>query len=203
MTLDLAHRVNGITRSFSSWLRQAIGGSAARPVLQQYGIDDDTADEESLLKIGQLITDVGYYAPAVAMAQASSCPFVVGHFNEGNPWDGPHKGLATHILDLAYLWGNYEEKMDGKSRGVAEALSTDIISFVWGNDSLPVFNGQLPRKVVVYGPSTEDEKKEVLNWDDEKAKRKTNIFDLGKQAGGLDRLLEALLSFCWQKEAPS
>ncbi|KAJ4328059.1 hypothetical protein N0V84_001427 [Fusarium piperis] len=94
-----------------------------------YNISDNTADEESLLSITQAITDVGYYAVSVKLAESFPGDCVLGHFNEQNPWDGVHTGRANHILDIAYLWGNYEETYDNQNRRVAKSLAEDVLSF--------------------------------------------------------------------------
>ncbi|RSM10929.1 hypothetical protein CDV31_007057 [Fusarium ambrosium] len=140
--LNLSARQQGITTSFRAHLIKALGQTAASKVLDHYNIRDNTPDEESLLIITQAITDVGYYALSVKLAESFPGDAVLGHFNEPNPWDGVHVGRANHILDVAYLWGNYDEKYGPENRRVARSLAEDVLSFVNGGNSLPVFAGE-------------------------------------------------------------
>lgn len=151
-------------------------------------------DEESLLSIAQAITDVGYYALSVKYAESFPGDSVLGHFNEPNPWDGVHAGRANHILDIAYLFGNYEERYGPQNKLVARSLAEDVLSFVYGVNDLPVFG--VEKKVVVYGPGSDGVSRQILRWDDRAVMRDGTVFELAKEAGGLGKLLQALLSFC-------
>lgn len=172
-----------------------MGEREASRVLDHYSIRDNTPDEESLLSIAQAITDVGYYALSVKFADSFPGDSVLGHFNEPNPWDGVHAGRANHILDIAYLFGNYEERLGPQNRGVAKSLAEDVLSFVHGGDGLPIF-GKEEKKVIVYGPGIDGVSRQILRWDDKAARRDGAIFELAKEVGGLGKLLQALLSFC-------
>ncbi|EEU43385.1 uncharacterized protein NECHADRAFT_82612 [Fusarium vanettenii 77-13-4] len=192
--LNLRSRQQGITASFRTHLIKTLGQIAASRVLYHYKIRKDTPDEESLLSIAQAITDVGYYALSVKYAESFPGDSILGHFNEPNPWDGVHAGRANHILDIAYLFGNYDERLGPQNRRVARSLAEDILSFVCRGDDFPVFG--LEKKVVVYGPGVDGVSRQILRWDDGAARRDGTIFDLAKEAGGLGKLLQALLSFC-------
>lgn len=193
--LNLRPRQQGITSSFRTHLIKSLGESAASRVAANYNISDNTPDEESLLAIAQAITDVGYYALSVKFAESFPGDCVLGHFNEQNPWDGVHSGRANHILDIAYLWGNYDEKYGDHNRRVAKSLAGDVLSFIHKVDDLPVF-GLKEKKVVAYGPGIDGVSREILRWDDRGARRDSTIFELAREAGGLGKLLQALLSFC-------
>ncbi|KAM6529840.1 hypothetical protein FALCPG4_007966 [Fusarium falciforme] len=192
--LNLRTRQQGITTSFRTHLIKTLGKTEASKVLDRYSIRDDTPDEESLLSIAQAITDVGYYALSVKYAESFPGDSVLGHFNEPNPWDGVHAGRANHVLDIAYLFGNYEERYGPQNKLVARSLAEDVLSFVYGVNDLPVFG--VEKKVVVYGPGSDGVSRQILRWDDGAATRNGTIFDLAKEAGGLGKLLQALLSFC-------
>ncbi|KAH7124573.1 Alpha/Beta hydrolase protein [Dactylonectria macrodidyma] len=198
--IDLGTRLNGITEAFRLFLINGLGDKAACKILDHYGITQGVTDEESLINIGQLLTDVGYYAPLVKVGEAHPAPFILGHFNERNPWDGIHQGRASHILDIAYLWGNYGDRYGRQNKAVAKALAEDVISFVWGQDVLPRFNDD-SKRVVVYGPADGDVSRQVLDWRDEKTRRSVSIFELAELSGGLDKLLDVLLAFCWDNES--
>ncbi|RSL57797.1 hypothetical protein CEP54_008145 [Fusarium duplospermum] len=193
--LSLHSRQQGITTSFQTHLIKTLGQTAASKVLDHYNIRDNTPDEESLLSITQAITDVGYYALSVKFAESFPGDCVLGHLNEPNPWDGVHTGWANHILDIAYLWGNYDEKYGQENRHVARSLAEDVLSFVNGGDNLPAFGAE-EKKVVVYGPGIDGVSRQILRWNDGATARDGTIFELAKEVGGLGKLLEALLSFC-------
>ncbi|RTE70156.1 hypothetical protein BHE90_015446 [Fusarium euwallaceae] len=193
--LNLSARQQGITTSFRAHLIRTLGQTPASKVLDHYNIRDNTPDEESLLIITQAITDVGYYALSAKLAESFPGDVVLGHFNEPNPWDGVHVGRANHILDVAYLWGNYDEKYGPESRLVARALAEDVLSFVNGGDSLPAFAGE-EKNVVVYGPGIDGVSRQILRWDDRATARDSAIFKVAKEVGGLGKLLHALVSFC-------
>lgn len=192
--------MNGITEAFRLFLIDGLGDTAACKILDHYGILQGGVDEDSLINITQLLTDAGYYAPLVKMGEAYPAPFIFGHFNERNPWPGIHQGRANHVLDIAYLWGNYEERYGGQNKAVAKALAGDVISFVWGQDVLPRFSAD-GKRVVVYGPADDDVSRQVLDWREEKTGRNVSIFELAELAGGLDKLLNVLIAFCWGKES--
>ncbi|KAI8663429.1 Carboxylic ester hydrolase [Fusarium keratoplasticum] len=192
--LNLRARQQGITTSFRTHLIKTLGKTEASRVLDHYSIRDDTPDEESLLSIAQAITDVGYYALSVKYAESFPGDSVLGHFNEPNPWDGVHAGRANHILDIAYLFGNYEERYGPQNKLVARSLAEDVLSFVYGVNDLPVFG--VEKKVVVYGPGSDGVSRQILRWDDRAVMRDGTVFELAKEAGGLGKLLQALLSFC-------
>ncbi|RSL94914.1 hypothetical protein CEP52_012376 [Fusarium oligoseptatum] len=193
--LNLSARQQGITTSFRAHLIETLGQTPASKVLDHYNIRDNTPDEESLLIITQAITDVGYYALSVKLAESFPGDAVLGHFNEPNPWDGVHVGRANHILDVAYLWGNYDEKYGPESRLVARGLAEDVLSFVNGGDSLPAFTGE-EKNVVVYRPGIDGVSRQILRWDDRATARDSAIFKVAKEVGGLGKLLHALVSFC-------
>jgi hypothetical protein len=54
-------------------------------------------------------------------------------FNCPNPWEGPWKGYATHILDIIFALLNYTEHLDNRQRNGVERLAKDMITFVHGD----------------------------------------------------------------------
>jgi hypothetical protein len=67
-----------------------------------------------------------------------------------------YEGRASHLLDTAYLWGNYNQTYPRRCWAVARLFAEDVVGFVTGQENLPVFNavGEEAR-VRVYGPSAE------------------------------------------------
>ncbi|KAJ5636954.1 Alpha/Beta hydrolase protein [Penicillium longicatenatum] len=54
------------------------------------------------------------------------------NFNCPNPWDGPWKGHATHILDIAFVLQNYAEYLSRGQQLSAERFAADLTTFVNG-----------------------------------------------------------------------
>lgn len=135
-----------------------------------------------------------FFAPVVVMAGHWPGFATVGLFNEHNPWEGPYKAQANHLLDVAYTWGNYNEVYKKDSWTVARALAESVISFTCGKDSLPQFdNGG--RLVTIFGPSEERISSIVISIDEVMARRNRDIFRLARAVGGLDMLLDIAQGF--------
>ena len=151
----LGQRKVGISRSFITSLTATLREHPAeiKAVLEAYGILPDTTDDAGLVGILRFATDIGFYAPAIAFARGWpwSTNVYVYHFNQPNPWDGPFKGEATHILDVAFLFQNYNEYLSGDEKAVAKAFAEHLIKFVNGKEPFPVFTGG-KGGAMVYGP---------------------------------------------------
>jgi len=158
-----------------------------------YGIQAKTNDSEALEAITQFITDIAFYAPSVRIAESWPGAAFLGHFNERNPWDGPYKGKTNHLLDVAYLWGNYNQSYTRQNWTVARALAENVVSFVSEKDHLPEFKAK--RLVTVYGPSEEDISSQTVAWDSKETGRNPAIFQLAEELGGLDKLLDVAQGF--------
>lgn len=174
-------------------MTKSLGIDAASVLLSSYQISPSTPDAEALLAIVQFITDISFYAPSVTLAEMWPGPVMLGHFNERNPWDGIYKGRANHLLDTAFLWGNYNQRYENANWTVARAMAEDVVSFTSNSDDLPLFENK--KQVTVYGPSEEGiaRKTSVLGGED--TQRNSVIFDLADKVGGLDTLLEAMVNF--------
>lgn len=181
-------------------VRKSLGPEAACKLLWFYDISEDTPDSKALLSIIQFVTDISFYAPAVKLAGSWPGPSYLGHFNERNPFEGLYKGRASHLLDTAYMWGNYNQKYTKQNWIVARAMAENLVSFVNGTDNLPVFNGSSgdvdgKKLVTVYGPSEENVSSKVEQLGTEATCRNHRIFGLANEIGGLDVLLDAMVAF--------
>ncbi|KAJ5831956.1 hypothetical protein N7474_000267 [Penicillium riverlandense] len=78
-------------------------------ILNAYGITEDTPDETATSSILNYINGIALFAPTLSFARGWFFSAFVYYFNEGNPWEGPMKGRANHILDRAYLFQNFRE----------------------------------------------------------------------------------------------
>ncbi|KAJ6133836.1 hypothetical protein N7523_000158 [Penicillium sp. IBT 18751x] len=146
------------TKRFISAARQVLApypGEAER-LLNAYGISMDTPDEQSIFSILNFISDIMCHAAALSFARGWSGNAYVYHFNEGNPWDGPWKGRANHILDTAYLFQNFTEYLSPEQRAVGTAFAEDFFKYCHGIKPWPTITPGNIRdgfSARVYGPS--------------------------------------------------
>lgn len=172
--------------------------AAAAELFSSYSITPSTPDEEALLSILRFSTEISFYAPARAFAQGwpntKDNKFFLYHFNEGIPWPGRFQGEAGHILDVSYLFQNYNEHLPEGGKKLARQYAEDFINFVNGEDPWPpVQNGKLGARV--YGPSTEGViAKYVEDGKPENVGRTDRALKLGEMVG-FDNILEAFQNF--------
>lgn len=94
-----------------------------------------------MLSILRFATEIGFYACTRAVAtgwpKSASNRVFLYHFNEGNPWEGRFRGEAGHILDVAFLFQNYNHEMGEGPRAVARKFGEDFVTFVNGEQPWP------------------------------------------------------------------
>ena len=170
-------------------------------ILKAYGINqpveanghDDNANYIQILRFCQ---DVMFYAPAVTIAREwTSGNAYLYHFNEPNPWDGPWKGYASHILDIAFLFQNFNSYLGLPQQKLAKTFGADIVRFVYGQARWTKFEtgATLDKAVsIVYGPSKQFGAVSVVRSEQEV--HSAVIWDL-MQKFGADKLLDATEAF--------
>ncbi|KAL1602608.1 hypothetical protein SLS60_006024 [Paraconiothyrium brasiliense] len=130
--MGLASRVQNLAPTLYTSFSASLGAATATAVLEAYGIGPNTSDDVALQSTIYLATDIVYAAPALSFARAWSGKTYAYHFNEGNPWDGQFKGMATHMLDAAFLFQNYNERMNKGAKVVAQEFARAFLAFVNG-----------------------------------------------------------------------
>jgi carboxylesterase type B len=130
--IGLAQRKAGIASALRSSLHANMSTSAADSLLQAYNIHLSANDDEAMKLIFDLATDIAYVAPALAYARSFPGKTYYYHFNEPNPWDGVFKGCSTHMLDIAFLFQNFNEHMSPEVQKVAIDLAIDFVKFANG-----------------------------------------------------------------------
>ncbi|KAK3686804.1 hypothetical protein LTR37_019437 [Vermiconidia calcicola] len=196
--LRFGHRKKGCADAFCKSITNTLGSSnsgTAEKLLSGYGLKPDLGDDEGFFKILQVANDLNFYIPTLALAQNLSkhMETYMYRFNQPNPWEGPWKGHATHILDLTFLLQNFNEYLDESQRGSAEQFAKDVIRFVNGQDPWTAWkrSGESQGEAKVLGPN---EKMEVVEDVPEKVERRSIILDLAREVG-LDKLNDALNAF--------
>ncbi|KAF2444556.1 carboxylesterase [Karstenula rhodostoma CBS 690.94] len=101
-------------------------------ILDAYGITPSISDDIALKHTINLATDILYATSALYYARAWPGKRYVYHFNEGNPWEGQFKGMATHMLDAACLFQNYNHETGEHGKDVAGTLANGFIAFTNG-----------------------------------------------------------------------
>lgn len=190
----LSHRKKDIAKAFCTSINNSFSSepSVAQAIFQSYNIEPATPDEPAMMSIIQFGTDINYFAPAVAYAEGWPGTAYYYQFNEPNPWDGPFKGYATHALDVAYLFQNFNEKLTAEQQAVAKAFAEDVVRFA---------NGEAPWKAFtkkeggtrVYGPSSIQTAAIVQDKGVGKT-RKDTVYSLAEKVG-LDGLGAAWVAF--------
>jgi len=122
----------------------------------------------------------------VTIAAAWGSNAYVYHFNEPNPWEGPWKGEATHVLDVAFLFQNYNDYLSEAQRRSAQTLAEDLIEFLYGRAPFPSWTRE-QGGAKVYGPPVQ-QAQFVSGTSAEAYGRRNNIFELVAAGADLDSL---------------
>ncbi|KAJ6040854.1 uncharacterized protein N7446_003830 [Penicillium canescens] len=120
----------GVAEAFYDSFTRSLGSEdRAIQVSKAYNISEALSDEKALENILNFAQDLKFFFPVLCYAHCWSGRAYVFHFNEPNTWDGPLKGHANHILDVAYLFQNYNEHVTDRQRAVATQFAEDLILF--------------------------------------------------------------------------
>ncbi|KAH7230340.1 carboxylesterase-like protein [Fusarium solani] len=197
--LGLLVRKDGIAEAFRNSATRSLADypDALAPLLEHYSLSESAtkmlSDDESLLNILKFISDAAFYMPLTEFAAKIPNDAFVFAFNEPNPWDGLFKGHASHILDVAFLFQNYNEYLSEEQRASAKSFGVDVITFVNGEAPWKAFNrGQ--HGVAVY---CNGGRKYYEPADPEKISRDTFILKLAtKENGpGMKRVMQVFTDF--------
>ena len=189
--LRLAHRKKDIASAFCEAMSSSLfshPGLADR-LCSSYELDRSTPDDAAFEKVLRVANDVNFYIPTLTLAQNLSTAGVntfMYRFNEPNPWEGPWKGHATHIIDIIFLLQNFNEFLGEEQKAMAEEFGRDVVSFI---------NGKAPwtewKKAKMLGP---EGKTEIIDDEPPKVGRRDIMLELGKEVG-LDTLSQAFDGF--------
>ena len=106
-------------------------------LLKAYRLDGESPKKDKEDRMLILGSELRFYLPALAAYRGwKACspprPASRYHFHVPNPIDGPHKGLAAHELDVAYLLQNFDPHFSDKDRKIARAMQDQFIKYVHG-----------------------------------------------------------------------
>lgn len=171
---------------------------AAR-ILDTYEISEDTPDEKALWSVLTFITDASFHAAALSFARGWKGNAYVYHFNEGNPWDGPYKGRANHILDTAYFFQNFREHLSPEQQEVCTTFAEDFFKFCHGPAPWPAITlGDLDSgfSARVYGTSARGTTARMIKeaFGEDNNMRRRILFDCASNVS-LDELVKVVTTF--------
>ncbi|KAH8817486.1 putative carboxylesterase [Xylogone sp. PMI_703] len=153
VAIFLGGRKPGIGKAFSEFLKNRFSHEpkAVESALSAYGISPHISDDEAFLHVLQFATDIAFLAPVYTYAKAWPGNAYVYHFNEPNPWDGPWKGQTGHILDVAFLFMNFEDSLTDEQKEIGKAFAENFIKFFNGHTPWPAFKQDEPSALVIGG----------------------------------------------------
>ncbi|KAG8631488.1 hypothetical protein KVT40_000628 [Elsinoe batatas] len=194
MFLHLGRHKQGIASKFIANAEKTLSAGSAKRLVDIYGLDPSTEDEKAFLQVLRFANDIAFYAPTKAYAShfaAAGKDTFVYRFNAPNPWPGQFHGEATHILDIAYLFQNFNEVLpSNKEREVARRMAEVFIDFTVGKAPVEKRTKE-GGKAIVFGKESVD----VVDDLPEMTDRRKAFEDLGNEIGfsKLDGTLGSLM----------
>ncbi|KUJ23279.1 alpha/beta-hydrolase [Mollisia scopiformis] len=185
LSFMLGPRKFGLARTFCDSIEKTFAAQpgAAEKLRHTYKITPDLSDSVALRNVLQFATDIGFFATGVTWARGWPGKAWMYHFNELNPWDGEWKGESGHVLDVAYLFQNFDEHLAQAEQAVAKQFAGDFINFMNGETRWPLFESG-NEGAMTYGPSSDGKCSEYVEGiTSEKSGRKNTIFELADSVG--------------------
>ncbi|CAH0003205.1 unnamed protein product [Clonostachys byssicola] len=127
-------------------------------ILSDYQINEAVSDDAAFHRIVALLTDVGFYAPLEIAVRGwpNTHGRYLYHFNAPNPFSGPLQGKASHVLDVAYAFQNYNDYLSPSDVGVARDFALAIVRFVYkGQPGWPAWSDDALGDPGVFGYTTD------------------------------------------------
>lgn len=202
----IAARTDILPKSLGDNLKASldpVDPSLAPAIISGYGLDVNatTNTPESLEAVLRVATDICFALGARAFASTwseggSDTESFLYRFNLPNPWDGPWKGHATHILDIAVVLQNYRERLAPGQQQASDRFTKHVISFVNGGSPWPAYQHGSAEGAMVYFAAEQgdnDESRFVAHETPETVDRRDIILRLTQPV--LDKVMEAWEGF--------
>ncbi|KEF60618.1 uncharacterized protein A1O9_02179 [Exophiala aquamarina CBS 119918] len=144
---------NEIAKRFHNFASRTLCGfpSVVEELERVYNITTETADDAALDNILEWTTDIGFYLPAITIAHTWPGKSYLYHLNEVNPWEGPKRGKAAHIMDVILLFQNFQESLSQDQQAQGKRFAENTICFIAGSDPFPSCQAE-SNGAMVYGP---------------------------------------------------
>lgn len=183
--MGLASQMQNLGAKLYASFSASLGAASATAMLDAYGITPSTLDDVAMRRAMDLATDILYAAPALSYARAWPGKKYAYHFNEGNPWEGQFEGMSTHLLDAAFLFQNFNEKMGENGKYIARALAKGTIAFANGAEPWKSYD-EVAGNVKVFGGLEMERMTRRNGWNDGRRDMLFRLAGVGKV--NLDRL---------------
>lgn len=181
LSLFIGHRKTGIASAFTSHIRGTLPSSAAEKILEIYNITSDSSDDDAFAKILDFGNDVAFYLPTLSYATAFTAKATKTYmyrFNATNPWEGPWKGKSNHIIDVTFLFQNYNAFLDEGRQKTAEAFGEAFLKWVNGKEPWEAWTAKNGRAMVF-----EDTATKIVPDTPEETGRRGRFLELVKEVG--------------------
>jgi carboxylesterase type B len=192
----ICHRKLSIAQSFPVLFLKSLPQdhqSDAKSLLEAYSITSSASDDEAFASVLQLANDICFHAPTMAIANSWKGDSYVYFFNEPNPRNGPYKGEATHVLDVAYLFQNFNDQLPAAQQGVASAFAGDFVKFITGEAPWSRYDAN-KGGVKIYDVRNEPAATFTTDMSSSVTKRRAAIFEHGFRIG-LDNITDVWNGF--------
>lgn len=202
MAIFMPHLKINAGNKFSKSMKASLAEfqKATDDLLKAYGFNDLPLDDDVAFdQILDFLNDLGYYVPSMALARGWPGKAYLFHFNEKNPWEGQFKGRASHVLDVAFLFQNFNDSLPRAQKAAAERMGLDLMTFVSGKAPWKQFSLATPF-TKVYGSSSWDEKvsepsSKIVDTMDEQQRDRRGSMLLFAQTIGMDNIANACQAF--------
>jgi len=188
----------GLIQRFKDSFERFLGSRDASSVFEAYGITEAASEEEAEMAIWQFGNDICFLAPVLVYAHGWDQNAYIYFFNEPNTWEGQWKGHANHLLDVAYLFQNYNESLTEDQRVTANTFGKDLIQLANQRSPWPVFNFAAKElNAKVYGAKDLQQaaaRVEIIPGPNSRSERRQTVFQLSLLIP-LTRMSDALASF--------
>jgi len=168
-------------------LKSNLPEDAATKLLSLYGISPDLSDSDALDRVLDIHSTVGFYAPAIVYSKAFQGRSYLIHFDEKNPFPGPVYGRASHGLDVAYLFQNFNDHLEPAGVLAAKEFGTRLIAFITGKPTWKKYDSEGTALVIGDGQAKEISFAEFDG-------RKRAVWEVINEVGG-DQLVSVVFGF--------
>ena len=128
-----------LAKSFIERFKRAVPSSdkLLDALFALYDLTPETPEDAARAAIIQLGSDLKFFSSSLAYARAWPGRAYLYQCKEGNPWEGPFRGRATHVLDVALLFQTYNHALPAEAVEVARRFGRDLVTFAHGDDPFP------------------------------------------------------------------
>ncbi|KAF2180277.1 alpha/beta-hydrolase [Zopfia rhizophila CBS 207.26] len=136
-------------RQFVDIVENLLPRSSAAFILDRYGLSCTTPKAEAIVAISQFCSDTGFGLGGKTIARGFAEKGYFYTFSQGNPFQGPLQGRASHVLDEMFFWGTMEPILSESDVAFGKKWATSLLDFVGGGKP---WSGVAQGKMMCFGP---------------------------------------------------